>query len=258
MTLSARDLMLTYGNDPVINDVSLDFDPGQITVIIGPNGSGKSTLLTTLAGQLPISAGKIELNGISISAWSKRKLARELALLPQEPQAPEGILVRQMVTYGRFSHRRAFRGLTADDKTCIDAAMKQTEITDLAEHPLNKLSGGQRQRVWIAMALAQAPRLLLLDEPTSYLDLGFQHQVLDLLRRLNRESGLGVIMVLHDINQASFYADRLIALEAGGVIADGAPAEVVSAETISRLYGLPVDIHHAKASKRPYCVVAGM
>lgn len=256
MKLTAKDAYLGYGEAKVVKGVSLAIDPAQITVIIGPNGSGKSTLLSGLAGQLPLQHGEIWLGDRSVTRWTRRALARKLALLPQQPQAPEDILVRQMVSHGRFAHRKPFARLTKEDHAHIDLALQQTSITELADRPVDALSGGQRQRVWIAMALVQAPHLLLLDEPTSFLDLGFQHQVLWLLQRLNREGGLGILMVLHDINQASFYADRIVALKDGEIVADGAPEDVVVPEIVEHLYGINVRAERSAVTKRPYCVPA--
>lgn len=256
MKLSARNLSLGYGRTHVVDRVDLTIDPAEITVIIGPNGSGKSTLLAGLAGQLSPQGGEVTLDDKPVQHWPRRALARRLALLPQQPLAPEDILVRQLVAHGRFAYRRAFAPLCAEDQRHIDRAMAQTSVADYADQPVDALSGGQRQRVWLAMALAQAPELLLLDEPTSYLDMGFQHQLLDLLRDLNRAEGLGMVMVLHDINQASFYADRIIALDRGRVVADGAPERIVAPELVGRLYHLPVTMQRSPATGRPYCLPA--
>lgn len=256
MKLSACNLSLGYGRTHVVEQVDLTIDPCEITVIIGPNGSGKSTLLAGLAGQLPARGGEVTLDDKPVQTWPRRALARRLSLLPQQPLAPEDILVRQLVAHGRFAHRRAFAPLSAEDQHHIDRAMTQTCVADYADRPVDALSGGQRQRVWLAMALAQAPELLLLDEPTSYLDLGFQHQLLDLLRDLNRAEGLGMVMVLHDINQASFYADRIIALDRGRIVADGAPEQIVEPDLVGRLYHLPVTMLRSPATGRPYCLPA--
>lgn len=254
--LVATDVTLGFGSKTVVECASLDIRPNEITALIGPNGSGKSTLVSALAGHMPVRSGSIMLNGVEVSRWPRRKLARMLALLPQQPRAPEEILVRQMVAHGRFAHRHPLARLKPEDHRQIDRALEQTQTTDLADRIVTELSGGERQRVWVAMALAQKPQLLILDEPISFLDPGFQFQVLDLLRKLNRDEDLGILMVLHDINHASFYADRIVALRSGRIIADGTPGDVVTPEKVLDLYGISVRNFKSVHTGRPFCIPA--
>lgn len=254
MQLRAENLCLSYGKHQVINNLSLEIDTNQITVIIGPNGCGKSTLLSALAGlQTPVS-GEVTLDGKEVRQWSRKALARQLAFLPQQPQAPMEINVRDLVAHGRFAHRRAFASLSADDHAAIDWALKATGTENFAQRTFGALSGGERQRVWIALALAQSPRMLLLDEPTSFLDVGYQYQVLDLLHGLEGEERPGLLMVLHDINQASFYADRIIALKDGCILADGPPEEVVTQTNVEVLFGMTMRIMRSEKAEKLYCL----
>ena len=254
MELRANNLCLSYGKHRVIDDLSVDIDPTQITVVIGPNGCGKSTLLSALAGLLHPVSGQVTLNGTPVSKWSRKALARELAFLPQQPQAPQEISVRDLVAHGRFAHRRPFASHSADDHAAIDWALQATNTEGFADRTFGALSGGERQRVWIALALAQSPRMLLLDEPTSFLDIGYQYQVLDLLRGLDGEQHPGLLMVLHDINQASFYADRIIAMKNGRIVADGPPEQVVTQNNVQTLFGVSMRIRRSEKAGRLYCL----
>lgn len=242
--LEGRNMTVRHGEAEVLHETTLTLDPAQITAIIGPNGSGKSTLLRALSGVQPLASGRVLLEGAEMARLGRRTVARALALLPQSPQAPAGLSVRQLVEHGRFAHARPFAGLGAADHAAIDTALAQTQTADWAERPFDALSGGEKQRVWIALALAQSPRLLLLDEPTSYLDIGHQEELLKLLAGLRAGGGPGLAMVLHDLNQASRFADRILVMEAGHLIADGPPAEVLSADLIRRLYALAPSAHH--------------
>lgn len=254
MLLRADSVCLSYGKHRVIDNLSLEIDPQQITVVIGPNGCGKSTLLAALAGlQNPVS-GSVTLDGKPISKWNRKALARQLAFLPQQPQAPLEINVRDLVAHGRFAHRRPFSTLSTDDHAAIDWALQATRTDGFAQRTFGALSGGERQRVWIALALAQAPRMLLLDEPTSFLDVGYQYQILDLLHGLDGDDRPGLLMVLHDINQASFYADRIIALKDGQILADGPPEEVVTRTTVESLFGVNMRIMRSEKARRLYCL----
>lgn len=242
--IDAKNLTVSYEDQPVLRDVSLRLDPTQVTAIIGPNGCGKSTLLRALSGIQPRSSGTVHLDGNDIARLNRRSIARALALLPQSPTAPAGLSVRQLVEHGRFAHSRPFAGLAEADHAAVDAALDHTQTAPWADRAFDALSGGERQRVWIALALAQAPRMLLLDEPTSYLDMGHQEELLRLLTRLHRETGLGLAMVLHDLNQASRFADRVVVMQAGQIIADGPPDQVLTPALINQLYGLRVQAHH--------------
>ncbi|AXA96010.1 ABC transporter ATP-binding protein [Microbacterium sp. PM5] len=236
--LTARALAAGYPGRRVIDGLDLEIAPGRVTMIIGANASGKSTLLGTLARLHAPLAGRVEIDGADVRGIPRRSLAQTVGLLPQHPTAPDGVTVAELVGRGRHPRRGLLQRWSAQDTARVDEAMAWTGITELAERPVGDLSGGQRQRVWIAMALAQDPRILLLDEPTTFLDLSHQLEVLDLLRELNRERGTTVVAVLHDLNLAARYADDLVVMHAGAIIAHGAPAEVMTAETIRRAFGL--------------------
>ncbi|MFB8419539.1 ABC transporter ATP-binding protein [Streptomyces albidoflavus] len=236
--LTARDLTLAYEDRTVVPGLDLDIPDGRVTVIIGPNACGKSTTLRALGRLLRPAGGAVLLDGTELARLPTRQIARRIGLLPQTPVAPEAITVADLVARGRQPHQRWWQQWSEEDERAVTEAMARTATTDLADRPVDALSGGQRQRVWIAMALAQETDLLLLDEPTTYLDLAHQVEVLDLVRRLNREQGRTVVLVLHDLNQAARYADHLIAFREGRVVAEGVPAEVVTAGLVREIFGL--------------------
>lgn len=240
--LSADNVTVGYGDEPVVHDVSLRVPDGRVTTIIGPNGCGKSTLLRTLSRLLTPTTGQVMLDGDPIGSRSAKQLARTLALLPQSPIAPEGLLVRDLVGRGRHPHQRWFQQWSHGDEDIVTDAMRWTGILELADRPVDALSGGQRQRVWIAMTLAQHTDLVLLDEPTTYLDLAHQVDVLDLVCRLNRERGATVAMVLHDLNLAVRFSDHLVVMHRGRVVAQGDPAAVLDAELLLKVFGLDADM----------------
>ena len=235
--LVARGLRVGYADgDAVLSDLDLQIPPGRVTAIVGANGSGKSTLLRTMARLHRPSAGAVLLDGRDVAALPTREVARTLGLLPQSPLTPDGISVRDLVARGRTPHTSLWRQWSAADEAAVLAALHATRMTELADRPVDVLSGGQRQRVWIAMVVAQETPLLLLDEPTTYLDLAHQLDVLHLVGRLNREQGRTVVMVLHDLAQACRFADHLVALRDGAVIASGPPAQVVDPEMVRRVF----------------------
>ncbi|MFJ7786386.1 ABC transporter ATP-binding protein [Streptomyces albidoflavus] len=236
--LTARDLTLAYEDRTVVPGLDLDIPDGRVTVIIGPNACGKSTTLRALGRLLRPAGGAVLLDGAELARLPTRQIARRIGLLPQTPVAPEAITVADLVARGRQPHQRWWQQWSEEDERAVTEAMARTATTDLADRPVDVLSGGQRQRVWIAMALAQETGLLLLDEPTTYLDLAHQVEVLDLVRRLNHEQGRTVVLVLHDLNQAARYADHLIAFREGRVVAEGTPAEVVTAGLVREIFGL--------------------
>ncbi|MGO1319844.1 MAG: ABC transporter ATP-binding protein [Galactobacter sp.] len=239
--LKATGLQAGYGAAPILDGVDLEVIPGSFTVIIGPNACGKSTLLRSLARVLTVDAGTVWLDGEDISAMASKTVARKLGLLPQTPTAPPELRVHDLVARGRYPHRGVFGRATPRDSEAIAAAMAAARVTDLADRPVSDLSGGQRQRVWIAMVLAQETDLLLLDEPTTYLDIAHQLEVLNLAEDLHRK-GSTVVAVLHDLNLAFRYATNLVVMRDGAVLAEGAPSEIVSSELISRAFDVQARI----------------
>lgn len=248
---------LAYGDTPVIEDLSLAIPDGRVTAIVGPNACGKSTLLRALSRLLRPERGAVLLDGKQIHRLPTREVARNLALLPQSPIVPEGILVADLVARGRTPHQRLFQQWSEADEQAVSRALVQTATADLAERPVNELSGGQRQRVWIAMALAQETDLLLLDEPTTFLDISHQIDVLDLVERLNAEEGRTVVVVLHDLNLACRYAHHLIAMRGGEVVANGTPGEVITAETVEAVFGLRCVVVDDPVAGTPLVVPVG-
>ncbi|HTJ72436.1 MAG TPA: ABC transporter ATP-binding protein [Actinospica sp.] len=235
--LATRKLTLGYDRRQVIGDLDVEIPDRSFTVIIGANGCGKSTLLRALARVLKPSAGTVLLDGKAIGEYPSRQVARTIGLLPQSPITPEGITVAELVSRGRFPHQGALRRESPEDRAVVERCLAETALTELKDRPVASLSGGQRQRAWIAMALAQDTELLLLDEPTTYLDLAHQIDVLDLCARLHT-AGRTVVAVLHDLNQAARYASHMIVLREGEVIAQGAPTEVVTAGLVEQAFGL--------------------
>ncbi len=236
----------------VIPQVSLTLNEGEITCLIGPNGCGKSTLLKALAGLLSPTEGQVLLDNKTLSNWSPKALARRLTLLPQSPVAPDDISVHQLVSYGRFAHQGLFGRMSQQDIDAVDNALNQTGMQPLKHRIFNTLSGGERQRGWIALALAQQSDILLLDEPTTYLDIGHQLEALDLLSRLNQQQGLTVIMVLHDINQASQYGDRILTMKQGRIIADGTPLEVITPKLMQQVFGIDIELIVREQGQKQY------
>jgi iron complex transport system ATP-binding protein len=237
--LHARGLTLAYDQRVVSRDLDVDVPDGSFTVVVGPNACGKSTLLRALARLLRPAAGAVLLDGAPIGSRPPKETSRRLALLPQHPTAPDGITVVDLVARGRFPHQRLLRQWSPQDEAAVTRAMAATGVADLADRPAGELSGGQRQRVWLAMVLAQDTGLLLLDEPTTFLDIAHQIEVLDLCRDLHEEQGRTLVAVLHDLNHAARYATHLIAMRDGRVVAQGAPAEVVTEPLVEQVFGLP-------------------
>ncbi|CAN5599760.1 ABC transporter ATP-binding protein [soil metagenome] len=240
--LGARDLSLGYGTTPFVEGLTVDIAAGAVTAIVGPNACGKSTLLRGLARLLSPSAGQVILDGTDIAKLRTKDVARRLGLLPQSSIAPEGITVADLVTRGRFPHQTMLRQFSRADQRAVTEAMTATGVTTLAGRPVDELSGGQRQRVWVAMVLAQQTPLILLDEPTTFLDIAHQIELLDLFSDLNIEQGRTIVAVLHDLNHACRFADEIIAMKAGSVVAKGNPADVVTAALVEEVYGLQCQI----------------
>ncbi|GHF79153.1 ABC transporter ATP-binding protein [Streptomyces fimicarius] len=255
--LTAEGLTLGYGERTVVDSLDLAVPPGRITVIVGANACGKSTLLRSMSRLLAPRAGRVVLDGKEVHRLPAKELARTLGLLPQSPVAPEGITVSDLVGRGRHPHQGIFSRWNEKDDAAVAAALEATHTEPLAERAVDELSGGQRQRVWIAMALAQQTDLLLLDEPTTFLDASHQIEVLDLLTDLNRSRGTTIVMVLHDLNLAARYADHLIALAGGGLHASGTPAEVLTEETVRAVFDLDSRIIEDPVSGRPLMLPIG-
>ncbi|WP_156724968.1 ABC transporter ATP-binding protein [Streptomyces apocyni] len=236
--LSAQNLTLAYEDRTVVHDLDLAVPDGKVTVIVGPNACGKSTTLRALGRLLKPKTGAVLLDGTDLTKLPTKRIAQQIGLLPQTPVAPEAITVADLVARGRQPHQHWWQQWSAEDERAVTEAMARTDVSDLADRSVDELSGGQRQRVWIAMALAQETELLLLDEPTTYLDISHQVEVLDLVRQLNKERARTVVIVLHDLNQAARYADHLITMKSGHVVASGPPADIVTADLVHDVFGL--------------------
>lgn len=256
-TLAGENLCLAYDEREIVQQLSVEIPTGKITVIVGPNACGKSTLLRALARLLKPKRGTVLLDGRSIHKLSTREVAKKLGILPQTPVAPEGITVADLVGRGRSPHQGWIRQWTAADRAAVDGALEATGTLELADRLVDELSGGQRQRVWIAMTLAQGTGLMLLDEPTTYLDLAHQVEVLDLLVDLNQRDGRTVVLVLHDLNLACRYAHHLIAMRDGTIVAQGAPSEIVTPSLVTDVFGLPCQVIEDPVSGTPMIVPIG-
>ena len=255
--LRAAGLRLSYGGDDVVQGVDLEVPIGRISVVVGANACGKSTLLRGLARLLAPRQGTVHLDGKEITRRPTRDVATRLGILPQAPVAPEGLTVADLVARGRHPHQRWFRQWSTEDQAAVAAALAATATTDLAERVVDELSGGQRQRAWIAMALAQGTPIMLLDEPTTYLDMCHQVEVLDLLAQLNTDEGRTVVLVLHDLNQACRYAHHLVAMKEGRIVAEGAPVDVVTEDLVREVFGLDTRIVPDPVAGTPLVVPIG-
>ncbi len=253
----AEQVVSGYDNKTIVHGVDILIPSNKISVIIGANGCGKSTLLKTLARLIKPTSGEITLDGKQLSKIPSKQLARVLGLLPQSPIVPEGISVTDLVGRGRYPHQSMFSGWTKKDYEAVAEAMDIMNITEFANQNIDELSGGQRQRVWIAMALAQQTDILFLDEPTTFLDITYQIEILDLLTDLNRKRGTTIVMVLHDINLAARYADQIFALREGKLIAEGKPSEVITSELIKDVFGLRCSVIKDHISGSPSVVPIG-
>lgn len=255
LSMSASDLRVVYGDAVIIPGLTFGLQEGKITAILGPNGSGKSTALRTMARLVRPSGGVVQLNGDDIARLSTREVARRLAVLPQSSGTPAGITVRTLVSYGRYPHQGAFARPGSADREAIEWALSVTEMGELADRVVDTLSGGERQRAWIAMALAQKTDLLLLDEPTTYLDIRHQLDLLSLVRRLNREQGMTVGWVLHDLNQAGAYSDHVVMLRDGRKVVEGSPLDVITRDHIRRVFDVDVEVIVDRLTGCPSCLL---
>ncbi len=254
--LAAESVSLSYGERDVVSGLSLEIPDGRITSIVGPNACGKSTLLKALARLLKPRAGTVYLDGRAIASYPSKQVARELGMLPQTPVVPSGIVVEDLVGRGRFAHQRLLRQWSAEDEAAVHEAMRQTEVLDLAGRFVDELSGGQRQRVWLAVVLAQQTPILLLDEPTTFLDIAHQFEVLDLCADLH-EQGRTLVAVLHDLNHACRYATHLVVMRDGAVVAEGAPGDIVTAELVESTFGVTCQVMSDPETGTPMVVPAG-
>jgi iron complex transport system ATP-binding protein len=255
--LRAENLTLGYAGTDIVTDLDVQVPDGRITVIVGANACGKSTLLRGLARLLSPRGGRVVLDGASLQDMRSIDVAKVLGLLPQSPVAPDGITVGDLVGRGRYPHQGWFRRWSDEDDRAVAAALEATGTADLAGRNIAELSGGQRQRVWVAMALAQDTDLLLLDEPTTYLDINHQVELLDLLTDLNHASGKTIVLVLHDLNLACRYADHIIAMKQGAIVAEGAPKDVITAEVVTDVFGLACEVVPDPVSGTPMIVLRG-
>ena len=255
--LRANNLTLGYADTDIVKDLDVQIPDGKITVIVGANACGKSTLLRGLARLLSPRGGEVVLDGTPVSDMKSIDVAKIMGLLPQTPVAPDGISVGDLIGRGRYPHQGWFRRWSAEDDHAVAAALEATGTADLENRNIAELSGGQRQRVWVAMALAQDTDLLLLDEPTTYLDINHQVELLDLLTDLNRESGKTIVIVLHDLNLACRYADHIIAMKKGRIVTEGAPRNVITAEVVTDVFGLACEVVPDPISDTPMIVPRG-
>ncbi|MGE7391301.1 ABC transporter ATP-binding protein [Streptomyces sp. NPDC004126] len=254
--LSAENVTLGYDQRVIAENLSVEIPDNSFTVIVGPNACGKSTLLRALSRMLKPAAGRVLLDGQAISSLPAKKVAKTLGLLPQSSVAPDGITVADLVSRGRYPHQGLLRQWSAEDERIVVESMTSTGVAELADRAVDELSGGQRQRVWIAMALAQQTPLLLLDEPTTYLDIQHQLDVLDLCAELHETQGRTLVAVLHDLNHAARYATHLIALRGGVVVAEGPPAEVVTAELVEKVFSVRCQVIDDPETGTPLVVPA--
>lgn len=252
--LYTEGLHIAYSERTIVDNLNLSIPAHKITALVGSNGSGKSTILKTMARIMKPKGGTVFLDGKSIHSQSTKEVAKQLAILPQNPTAPEGLTVSELISYGRFPHQKGFGSLTADDKKIIHWAVEVTGLTQFYDHPVDQLSGGQRQRAWIAMALAQETDMLFLDEPTTFLDMAHQLEVLQLLQQLNQEQQRTIVMVVHDLNHATRYAQHMVGIKQGKVVAEGSPAEVMTKAVLREVFNIEADIIADPRTGVPLCL----
>ena len=256
--LSTSHLSLAYGSRSIVEELNLHVPDGLITALVGANGSGKSTILKSMARILTPSNGGVYLDGKLIHRQPTKEVAKNLAILPQNPTSPEGLTVRELVSFGRYPHQKGFGILSAEDNRMIDWALQATGMTTFTNRPVDHLSGGQRQRAWIAMALAQGTEVLLLDEPTTFLDMAHQMEVMILLEKLNKDQKRTIIMVVHDLNHAARYAQHLVALKDGTVMYEGRPEDVMTPQMLRDVFNIDADVIPDPRTGAPMCLPYGL
>ncbi|MBM6617193.1 ABC transporter ATP-binding protein [Bacillus suaedaesalsae] len=252
--LITEDLNISYGDRLIVKNLTIEIPEKKITTIIGSNGCGKSTLLKAMTRIISQQSGSIILDGVNISKHSTKELAKKMAILPQSQESANGLTVGELVSYGRFPYQKGFGRLTSKDLDAINWALDVTGTAFFKHHPIDALSGGQRQRVWIAMALAQETPMIFLDEPTTYLDMAHQLEILELLKKLNAEQERTIIMVLHDLNQAARFADYIIAMKYGQIVKAGCPEEVITNDVLKEVFQIDAIIGKDPTTNKPMCV----
>ncbi|WP_336791035.1 ABC transporter ATP-binding protein [Paenibacillus sp. MMO-177] len=252
--LATSNLDIAYDDRLIVHNLNIAIPQGKITALVGSNGSGKSTILKTMARLMNPSGGSVLLDGRSIHKQSTKEVAKQLAILPQNPTAPDGLTVAELVSYGRFPYQKGFGSLTKEDRGIIQWAIEATGMGEFTDRPVDQLSGGQRQRAWIAMALAQETDILFLDEPTTFLDMAHQLEVLHLLQKLNEMNNRTVVMVVHDLNHASRYAHHMVAIKKGTVVGEGTPAEVMTPDILREVFNIEADIVPDPRTGVPLCL----
>lgn len=252
--ISVKNLSVAYEENLIIENMNLSIPSGEISIIIGANGCGKSTLLKTIARVIKPKSGDIFINGKNIREQKEKHLAAQVAFLPQGPVCPPGLTVKELIAFGRFPHQKLMGGLKSHDKDIIQWAMEETELEEYADREIGNLSGGQRQRAWIAMTLAQETDIIMLDEPTTYLDMSYQLEVLKVLERLNKNKKITVVIVLHELNNACRFASNIIGLKQGNLICQGTPVDVITKESLKEIYGINARLQLSENKQYPVCV----
>lgn len=252
--ISVKNLSVSYENNTIIEDMDLSIPKGEISIIIGANGCGKSTLLKTISRINKPKSGDIFINNKNVKKIKEKDIAKEVAFLPQGPVCPSGLTVRELVAFGRFPHQKMIGGLNGHDKEVIDWAIEETGLSEFANREIENLSGGQRQRAWIAMTLAQDTEIIMLDEPTTYLDMSYQLEVLEVLQKLNKEKNITVVIVLHELNNACRFANNIIGLKRGKVICEGKPIDVINKENLKEIYGIDANLKRSENGEYPLCI----
>lgn len=254
MDIAGKDIVVNYGEKNALNKANIKVNTGEIVTIIGPNGSGKSTLVKAISRCIKLQSGTVELDRKDISRMDAKEIAKKMAILPQVKTASSDITVETLVGYGRYPHLRFGKRLSRKDKDIVQWAMANTGLVELKDRDVVTLSGGERQRAWVAMALAQKPDILILDEPTTYLDISYQMEVLELVKKLNHSLGITVIMVLHDLNQAARYSDRIYVLEKGQVYKEGSPKTIMDTQMLKDIFRIDAEIYEDKINHCPYFI----